>query len=441
MKLNVSENRRFLQNEDGTPFFYFADTGWELFHRLKLEEIEFYLDARKAQGFNVIQAVLISEIDGLRTPNVYGQVPLNEMNPEKPNPEYFDFVEKVLRLAETKEIYLALVPTWGDKIDRVFGIGPEIFNENNAFTYGQWLGKRFSDIPNIIWMNGGDRSGGGSNFAIWDALGKGIKSEDSNHLMTFHPLGDASSSMWFHDSEWLDFNICQSGHSMRNYPNYMMISYDYLRHPVKPCLDSEPRYEEHAVNWKPEQNGVFNDYDVSQAAYWAVFAGACGHTYGTHPVWQMYDTGREAIGFVHYTWKEALKLPGASQLVHLKNLMISRSYFDRFPDQSILNAPKVGEEHIRCTRGMDYLMCYLPSGGEVELNTCRIPWDNSQALWFNPRTGETELIGVFRKENCCIFTAPTSGIRNDWVLILDKEKKNEHLELGETNRIENKKLK
>ncbi len=422
MKLNVSENRRFLQNEDGTPFFYLADTGWEQFHRLTLKEIEFYLDARKAQGFNVIQAVLISEMDGLRIPNAYGQIPLIGMSPEKPNPEYFDFVEQVLKLAEKREMFLALVPTWGDKIDRVFGIGPVIFNEINAFSYGKWLGKMFRDNPNIIWMNGGDRSGGGNNFAVWDALGKGIKSEDPNHLMTFHPLGDASSSMWFHEAEWLDFNVCQSGHSMRNYPNHMMISYDYLRQPVKPCLDSEPRYEEHAVNWKPEQNGVFNDYDVRQAAYWTVFAGACGHTYGTHPVWQFYDDNREPIGFVRYTWKEALNLKGSSQLIHLKNLMLSHSYFDRIPDQSILNAPKVGEEHIRCTRGNDYLMCYLPSGGDVELNTERIPWQTVNANWFNPRTGQTEMIGVFGKENCGSFTAFSSGIGNDWVLILEREK-------------------
>lgn len=422
--LKVTENGRYIQKADGTPFFILADTAWELFHRLTVEEIEFYLDERKEQGFNVIQAVLISEMDGLRIPSAYGQLPLIEMNLEKPNPEYFDFVEQVLKLAEKREMYLALVPTWGDKIDRIFGIGPEIFNESNAFTYGKWLGKRFRYNTNIVWMNGGDRSGGGSNFAIWDALGKGIKSEDSNHLMTFHPLGDASSSMWFHDSEWLDFNICQSGHSMKNYPNYMMITYDYMRHPVKPCLDSEPRYEEHAVNWKPQQNGVFNDYDVRQAAYWAVFAGACGHTYGTHPVWQMHDIGREPIGFARYTWKEAVQLPGASQLIHLKNLMLSRSYFDRIPDQSILNAPKVGEEHIRCTRGKDYLMCYLPSGGELELNTKRIPWDNSKVSWFNPRTGNSETIGIFDRQELARLTAPTSGIGNDWVLILDGTKPN-----------------
>jgi hypothetical protein len=421
--IQVSANQRFFQTDNGSPFFYLADTAWELFHRLTLDEIEYYLDVRKGQGFNVVQAVLISEIDGLRTPNAYHQVPFIDRNPEKPNLEYFCFIENVLNLAESRGIYIALVPTWGDKIDRVFGIGPEIFNESNAFTYGKWLGTRFRDLPNIIWMNGGDRSGGGVNYAIWNALGKGIKSEDPNHLMTFHPLGDASSSMWFHEAEWLDFNACQSGHSMRHYPNYMMITYDYLRHPAKPCFDSEPRYEEHAVNWNPDQNGFFNDYDVRQAAYWAVFAGACGHTYGTHPVWQMSDHNREPIGFVRYTWKEALHLKGANQLIHLKNLLLSHGFFDRIPDQSILNAPKVGEAHIRCTRGNNYLLCYLPSGGDVELNTSRIPWNQSRAWWFDPRTGQSTLIGIIGTKECGNFSAPSSGMGNDWVLILESENK------------------
>ena len=423
-KLVISQNGRFVQHENGDPFFLLADTAWELFHRLTIEEIESYLYVRKAQGFNVIQAVLIPETDGLRIPNAYGQVPLIDLNPEKPNPEYFDFVEKVLKLAESLEMYLALVPTWGDKIDRVFGIGPEMFNSDNAYLYGKWLGRRFCNNQNIIWMNGGDRSGGGKNFAVWDALGKGIKSEDPDHLMTFHPLGDASSSMWFHDSEWLDFNSCQSGHSMRNYPNYVMITYDYLRMPAKPCLDSEPRYEEHAVNWKPEENGVFDDYDVRQAAYWSVFAGACGHTYGTHPVWQMYDKQREAIGYVKHTWKEALQLKGASQLIHLKKLMLSRPYFDRVPDQGLLVSPKVGDEHIRCTSGPGFVFCYLPMGGAIELNANTMNYNQAQGWWFDPKNGDTISIGTFSKNGNMLFNAPTNGRGNDWILVLDDAARN-----------------
>lgn len=71
------------------------------------------------------------------------------------------------------------------------GVGPVIFNKDNAYKYGQWIGNRYKDSPNIIWINGGDRDGGGDNKPIWDAIGEGIKSVDKNHLMTFHPWGSA----------------------------------------------------------------------------------------------------------------------------------------------------------------------------------------------------------------------------------------------------------
>jgi len=37
-------------------------------------------------------------------------------------------------------------------------MGPEIFNPENAKTYGQWIGARYKDRKNIIWIMGGDRN-------------------------------------------------------------------------------------------------------------------------------------------------------------------------------------------------------------------------------------------------------------------------------------------
>ncbi len=45
-QLKVSENGHYLVRDDGKPFFWLGDTGWELFHRLTLEEINLYLDNR-----------------------------------------------------------------------------------------------------------------------------------------------------------------------------------------------------------------------------------------------------------------------------------------------------------------------------------------------------------------------------------------------------------
>src|SRR4051794_4614401 len=99
-RLQVSANRRYLQFEDGTPFFYMADTAWELFHRLNREEANRYLEDRARKGFTVIQAVALSELDGLTAPNAYGAAPLIGGNPSRPNPEYFAHVDFIVQRAE-----------------------------------------------------------------------------------------------------------------------------------------------------------------------------------------------------------------------------------------------------------------------------------------------------------------------------------------------------
>ena len=76
--LYVSENRRHLTGADGKPFFLIGDTAWELFHRLNREEACLYLDTRAEQGFNMIQAVILAEFDGLTVPNAQGDCPLSQ---------------------------------------------------------------------------------------------------------------------------------------------------------------------------------------------------------------------------------------------------------------------------------------------------------------------------------------------------------------------------
>ncbi len=84
-QLQVSENKRFLQTVDGKPFFWLADTAWEIFHRTTREEAIAYLDHRAANEFTVIQAVALAEFDGLMTPNAYGHTPLANKDPTKPS--------------------------------------------------------------------------------------------------------------------------------------------------------------------------------------------------------------------------------------------------------------------------------------------------------------------------------------------------------------------
>ena len=422
-RLKVSDNRRFLAWENGDPFFWLADTAWEIFHRATLEEARFYLEDRRQKGFTVIQAVVLAEFDGLRSPNVYGECPLLGEDPLRPNEGYFRFVDQVIDLAARQGIWVGLLPTWGDKLELLaHGQGPVIFNPANARAYGVWLGRRYRETENLIWINGGDRQGGGANRPIWEALAEGIKSADPNHLMTFHPLGGGgghSSSEWFQDAAWLDFNLAQSGHEGKHHPNFALVDRDYQLPPNKPCLDGEPRYEDHAVNWKPQELGWFDDYDVRQAAYWAVFAGACGHTYGCHPVWQWFDERRAPITFARRHWREALDLPGAGQMRHVRTLLESRPILSRVPDQTLLSAEGIGPAHRRACRGEGYILVYLPQGGTVTVNPASLGGPTLRRWWFDPRTGRCHGGDVLSFQDRLDCTAPHAGPCNDWVLVLD----------------------
>jgi Protein of unknown function (DUF4038) len=132
---------------DGKDFFWLGDTGWELFHRLNREQADQYLKTRSRQGFTVIQAVILAEFDGLHTPNAYGDIPLLNDDPATPNENYFKHVDYIINKAAEDGLVIGLLPTWGDKVTKSWGVGPVIFTAENARIYGNWLGKRHMDPP------------------------------------------------------------------------------------------------------------------------------------------------------------------------------------------------------------------------------------------------------------------------------------------------------
>lgn len=423
-RLRVSDNQRFLIHDDGRPFFYLGDTAWELFHRLNREEADLYLRNRADKGFTVIQAVVLAELDGLHVPNPYGHTPLLDDDPTRPNPAYFEHVDWIVQRAGELGLMIGMLPTWGDKFNKKWGVGPEVFTPENARVYGEFLGKRYRDAP-ILWILGGDRPIESERHRrIIEAMAAGLAAgDDGAHLLTYHPMGGQSSADWFHDADWLGFHMIQSGHSARNLPNYDRIRRDYERKPTKPVLDGEPCYEDHPINWNGD-NGWFDDHDVRKAAYWALFAGAFGHTYGCHDIWQMWQPGREPISAARTPWKQALDLPATYQVRHARNLLLSRPFLSRIPDQSLIvgDAGK-GGDHVQATRDRDgsYAFVYVPSGRPVTIDLGKLSGNRVRARWFDPRDGSSRSIGEFDRAGQREFTPPKGG--PDWVLVLDDASK------------------
>jgi hypothetical protein len=418
-RLQVSENRRFLVYEDGRPFFYLGDTAWELFHRLDREEAEAYLQDRAAKRFTVIQAVVLAEREGLTVPNPYGHLPLRENDPTQPNEPYFQHVDDIVGRAAALGMFIGMLPTWGDKWNRGRGAGPEVFTPENARTYGTWLGQRYAEAP-IIWILGGDRDVENDRHrAIIRAMAAGLREGDGGaHLASFHPRGGHSSAEYWHEDAWLDFNMLQSGH-VRNRDNYHRVAADCARLPVKPCMDAEPAYEDHPSSFNLD-DGYLDDYDVRKGLYWALFAGACGHTYGCHDIWQMWQEGREPATFARTPWQKALHLPGSGQVGYARALLESRPYLSRVPDQGLV-VSDVGEgtHHIRATRDADgsYALVYLPSCRPVTIDLERLSGEMLEVYWFDPRTGEARRGGQVPRAGQRTLVPPT--VWPDWVLVLD----------------------
>jgi len=439
-KLKVSENRRFLLRENGTPFFYLGDTAWELFHRLNREEATTYLENRARNGFTVIQAVAIAELDGHQAPNPYGHLPLVDLDPTRPDVkdgpanDYWDHVDYIVNKAASLGLVIGFLPTWGRYWHDKIKDGQPIFTEANAETYGEWVGKRYKDAP-LIWILGGDRGiDNDSQRAVIRAMARGLRRGDGgNHLMTLHPPGGNGSSTWFHEDDWLDFNMRQNGHGPEFTKHYSQTRADYDRTPVKPVVDGEPIYEDHPVSFNPKDFGHSIAADVRRPLYWDLFGGACGHTYGNHAVWQMWQPSREPINSPLMPWFEAIHQPGAMQMQFARRLLESRPFLTRVPDDSVIvtdrvptSVPGAGRYHFAATRDTDgtYAMVYAPVGRRFTVHLDKIAGPTVKAWWFNPRNGEATAIGEFPHAGERDFMPPEPGEYLDWVLVLDDAAKN-----------------
>jgi hypothetical protein len=318
---------------------------------------------------------------------------------------------------------MALVPVWGSNVKG----GRVSFEQADA--YSTWLAKRYAAKSNIIWLNGGDVRGSDST-AIWNKMGENIRNNAPDHLITFHPFGRTKSSMWFHDASWLDFNMFQSGH--RRYDqddtelaygqdNWKYVRDDYQLVPIKPTIDGEPSYEGIPQGLHDPAEPYWNDNDLRRYAYWSVFAGAFGFTYGHSAVMQMHKPGNNGGYGVREYWDEAIQAPGAGQMNYLKDLMLSHSFFDRIPDQSLI-AGEPGEKYDRllATRGSDYAMVYTYTGRDMNIVMGKITGSKVSASWFNPRNGKLSSLGEYENSGVASFDPPgEEADGNDWVLVLE----------------------
>jgi hypothetical protein len=446
-RLEVAANGRFLTRE-GSPFFWLADTAWALFEKAARRSaadqpsVDVYFRARAAQGFTVVQAAIIFAA----WMNIDGHPPFE---PDRATPrvrpgaddDYWDIVRHVIDRASEHGIYLAVLPAWAVNIpaDHPLALDPAV-----AYGYGRFLGVQFGRRSHLIWVLGGDPYRDGTDVdnpgrlamtrAMAEGIADGVNSADrhdgradwSTTLMSYHPKGgNHSSSERLHQEPWLDFNMIQTT-TARDFANYETVERDYGRTPVKPTFDSEVAYEGSlSLGGTTRESPLprISAWDVRRAAYWNVFAGGFGHTYGHRSFIRWTRTGEKLLHGADVPWADALEAPGALQMAHLKTLVLSRPFLTRVPDQQLLSdgATGTGRNHARATRDRDgaYAFVYVPSGAPVTIDLTHVSGTSVKVWWFDPRDGSVRDEGEIPRRDPIQFRSPTSGEEQDWVLVLD----------------------
>ena len=478
-RLEVSGNHRYLVQDDGTtdgkPFFYVGDTAWELFTRLTKSEVEKYFQVRKEQGFNVIMTISHNEVkekntqkEGANYPNREGFTPFSDKDhlfiPEGIVPAYWEHVDWVFKQAEKDGLYIAFLPYWGNLYAQKERAN--LINKNEmAYNWGYFLGNRYKEKTNIIWVIGGD-------YEPWDyktkkfdpeeymvpiATAEGIadgingakkqfdggKANYSTSLMTYHINEGLSSSKYFHHNSFLDFNGIQSGHNMKDIArNFQMVQEDYNKSPIKPTIDLESWYE----YIKVRKSGKWEDprcssFDVRRNAYRSVLAGAMGYTYGNNNVWLFFRKNQNYEDKYNPTddWDsdEGIYSDGARQMIWARNLFTSRPYIKCIPTAYILSNYKSEdiETHIQSALAEDksFALLYIPSKQVFNVDMTQVI-GNVDCWWYNPVTGTIcdqtgkeikakkpfQTISQKEKTTNYQFSSPTN---QDWILVLDDASK------------------
>lgn len=396
--------------------------------RLNRDEVRFYLQKCKQAGYNVVQVQTINAVPAM---NVYGKYSMVDgfvCNKADHSNEYgyWEHMDYIIKIAEENGIYVGLVCIWGGLVKG------GLMNVEQAKSYGKFLAERYKNAPNIVWIIGGDIRGD-IKTEVWETLAYAIKSIDRNHLMTFHPFGRTVSTTWFNNADWLDFNMFQSGH--RRYgqrkgdgdytiqdnteeDNWRFVEYSLSQKPLKPVLDAEPSYEDIPQGLHDIREPRWTATDVRRYAYWSVFAGACGHTYGNNNIMQFYRPGLLPSYGANRAWWHALEDAGFNQMQYLKNLILAFPYFERIPDQTIISGQN-GERYDRviATRGEDYLLVYNHTGCPMEIDLDKISGEKKNVWWYSPKNGSLKYVGEYDSKITRFYSDTSYARDSDRVLI------------------------
>lgn len=429
--LKASANGRYLVNQPGAPFLMLGDAPQGLIVSTTTADAAMYLRNRASNGVNTLWVNLLCNndngaahasgdlLDGTK-PFTSGGSP-TDYDLSTTNEAYFAHADLVLNMAATNGITVML-----DPIETTGWLVAMRNNSSNiCYGYGQFLGNRYKNQTNLIWLHGNDYNTYGTasdDFKVI-AVAKGIISNDTNHLHTGnvlyvgHDFGDslALTQRW-------DGIITANG-TYSYVPTYDIGNTAYVRTNLVPIFFSEGHYEYESV-------GDANDAEYGTAnvqrrqAYWSTLTGGLGgYIYGSFYTWK-FSTG----------WQTNLNSPGLTTLNFYQNLLTNRAWYALVPSSNVLVSAGYGtytnngtttiSTYATAAKTADGTlgMVYTPTNNTLTVQMTNFS-NSVTSRWFDPSAGTfTAITGSpFANTISTNLTTPGNNAagQGDWVLLLE----------------------
>jgi len=421
--LHVSPSGRYLVDAEGKPFLIHGDTAWSLIAQLKREDVERYLDDRRAHGFNAILVNLLEHRFSSNPPaNAYGQPPfLTPGDFSTPNEAYFAHADWVMRRAREKGLLVLLAPAY-------LGVdgGPEgWYREMSANgiaklrQFGEFLGNRYRSFQNILWVHGGDYNP--PQKVLVRAIVEGIRAIEPNALHTAHGAPGTAAIDYWNDEPWLQVNNIYTYDAV-----YPAARAQYQRPRPMPFFLIESAYEnEHGAS----------ELRIRTQAYQALLSGAAGQIYGNNPIWHFDGPG---IYAAPVSWQNALRSRGAESMTHVRELFSALDWWKLEPDleNTFLLGPGSsgramagnlgsGPHRTLAARAHDgsFGLAYLPEPRPIAIDLAKLVGPKITARWYDPANGKfiAAAGSPFDAAEKRRFDPPPSNSAGlgDWVLVLE----------------------
>jgi hypothetical protein len=419
---SVSPNGRYFLDQYGRPLLLKGDSPWALMTRLSPQQARSWFADRQRQGFNAAIVSLIgATANGAPSDDgatFDGLLPLVDGDILRWQEPYWERVTAYLRLAADHGITVLLYPIDGWTIGRSFV--PRSIDQCRR--YGGRIAQRFADLPNIVWMSGGDYwyayaakdpARGTDLDRCIDAMMRGIR--EAGDGRPFSVQLNAEKSISTDIPYWagrVDWNFVYT-----YYPTYKAVLDARRRQPAIPAVLGEANYEDEN---NQHETPPTTDETLRRQVLWSLTSGAAGECFGSQD-WSF-----------HPGWERRLSTRGLTQVTRLRKLFSTLRWWELMPDTAnelvtagrgtelTTDEPKdvLENDYVTAARTPDgrLAVVYLPTGRTISVNRSAMA-AGTRAAWIDPTSGRRRPVPMSPT-----FTTPGRNAAggHDWLLLLTR---------------------